>query len=275
VHTKHARKANESQHRLTTWSTQVTAQRRADRREAKRWSPSVIDLTRPVSEVTAFALLGDLCAGDEWASYRRPVVVYDRDFPKDTGKQGHFTIADHSATHIDAPAHAIPGGAHLEDVDLSRLIGEAVVLDLQREDPDHGYTAEDLAGAEPRIEAGDIVLIYSGYRDATVSDRMHQTYLTVEAAEWLVDRAVCAVGCEPVGIEHVPRGLLEYDWYNPATRYQPPWPAHDVLLRNNIYIIEGLTNLDQVRGRRVRFAALPALIPGLTGCPVRAVAWID
>ena len=39
--------------------------------------------------------------------------------------------------------------------------------------------------------------------------------------------------------------------------------------------IEGLTNLDRIKGRRVRFAALPLPIPGASGCPVRAVAWVD
>jgi kynurenine formamidase len=42
-----------------------------------------------------------------------------------------------------------------------------------------------------------------------------------------------------------------------------------------VYIVEGLTNLAVLKGRRVNFSALPALIPGLTGCPVRAVAWIE
>jgi arylformamidase len=250
----------------------MATQQAPDARRA-RWQFDLVDLSRPVSEETAYGLLGDLAAGDDWEAYRRPTIVYDRDYPADTGKQGHFTIADHSATHLDAPVHAIPDGAHLEDVDLTRLIGEAVVLDMVDADPDHGYTAADFARATPAIEEGDIVLIYSGYRDATAETRIHQTYLTVEGARWLVDRRVRAVGCEPAGIEHVPNGLLVYDWYNTATVHGPPWPAHEVLLGNDVYIIEGLTNLEQLRGERVRFAALPALIPGLTGCPVRAVAW--
>jgi kynurenine formamidase len=47
------------------------------------------------------------------------------------------------------------------------------------------------------------------------------------------------------------------------------------LLRNDVYIIEGLTNLDRIKGRRVKFCALPAILPGLSGFPVRAVAWLD
>ena len=48
-----------------------------------------------------------------------------------------------------------------------------------------------------------------------------------------------------------------------------------MLLGNDVYIIEGLTNLDRLKGKRVRFAALPLNVPGFTGCPMRAVAWID
>lgn len=238
-----------------------------------RWRFELVDLSRAVSEETAYALLGDLAAGPDWANYRQPTIVFDRDFPSDTGKQGHFTISDHSATHLDFPIHAIPGAAALEDVDLTRLIGEAVVLDLAHVDQDHGFTAADFEAAVPVVEEGDIVLLYSGFREASESQRVHQTYLTPEGAQWLVDRGVRAVGCEPAGIEHVPNGLLVHDWYNVDTEHQPPWPAHDILLRNDVLIVEGLTNLDRIRGERVRFAALPALIPGLTGCPVRAVAW--
>jgi len=163
----------------------------------------------------------------------------------------------------------------LEQVDIGRLIGEAVCLDLYRGDVDYGYTAEDFATARPEIEPGDIVLIYSGYRDVTETERIRQTYLTPEGARWLVERGVHAVGCEPAGMEHVPDGLFKYRWYEKDTTSLPSWPAHQILLSEDVYIIEGLTNLDRIKGERVRFAALPLPIPRASGCPVRAVAWRD
>ena len=42
---------------------------------------------------------------------------------------------------------------------------------------------------------------------------------------------------------------------------------------NDVYIIEGLTGLEVLKGKRVMFSALPLPIPGGSGCPVRAVAW--
>jgi len=50
------------------------------------------------------------------------------------------------------------------------------------------------------------VLIYSGFKDAVVTERMRQTYLTGEGAHWLVERGIKALGCEPLGIEHTPNG---------------------------------------------------------------------
>ena len=202
-------------------------------------------------------------------------MTYDREWSTSNGTLCHTSMPDHVGTHMDAPIHCWEPGVTLEAVKISRLIGEAVVLDLYKGDVDYGYTAEDLASATPVIQPGDIVLIYSGYADAGPTERIRQTYLTAEAAEWLVERGVHAVGCEPAGIEHVPEGLWKYNWYDKDTPNLPSWPAHQVLLSKDVYIIEGLTNLDQIKGQRVRFAALPLPIPGASGCPVRAVAWKD
>ncbi len=239
---------------------------------SERWNFELVDLSRPISEETATGLFGDLGSDD----YGRVEVEYLADWSSANGSVARFSIFDHIATHMDAPIHTNEDGVALEGVDISRLIGDAVVLDLFKGDVDYGFTREDLEQATPAVEAGDIVLIHSGYQDVrNRTDRIKQTYLTVEAAEWLVERGVKAVGCEPGGIEHLPDGYFVHRWYAKDTPNPPSWPAHRILLGSHVYIIEGLTNLERLKGQRVRFAALPLLLPGLTGCPVRAVAWID
>ena len=238
----------------------------------RRWEFELFDLSRPISTETAVRLFGDIGSED----YERVEVTYLADWSTANGSVARFSIFDHIGTHLDAPIHTNEGGAALEDVDITRLIGDAVVLDLYKGDVDYGYTADDLAAATPEVRAGDIVLIYSGYRDLQArTDRIKQTYLTPGAAEWLVERGVKAVGCEPGGIEHLPDGYFVHRWYAKDTPNPPSWPAHRILLGSDVYILEGLTNLDRVRGRRVRFAALPLSIPGLSGSPVRAVAWTE
>jgi kynurenine formamidase len=243
---------------------------------AGRWEFDLIDLTRPLTEQTAYALLGDIAAGEENKHYSQVAVTYDREWSTSNGTLCHLSLPDHVGTHMDAPIHCWEPGVTLERVDISRMIGEAVCLDMYKGDVDYGYTAADLeaAGGEV-VQPGDIVLIYSGYRDYSETERIKQTYLAVDGAEWLVERGVHSVGCEPAGIEHVPEGLWKYHWYDKDTPNLPSWPAHQVLLSNDVYIIEGLTNLDRIKGQRFRFAALPLPIPGASGCPVRAVAWVD
>ncbi len=235
-----------------------------------RWSPKLIDLSRPLTPDTAPGLLGDLSSHHLGFD-----VAYVSDWSNANGTSCLLTTPDHLGTHMDAPIHTVEGGPDLSGVDISRLMGEAVCLDLFKGDVDYGYTAQDFASAEPAIEPGDIVLIYSGWQDVEPDTRIRQTYLTVEGAEWLVERGVHAVGCEPAVIEHVPDGLFTYEWYDKNTTNLPSWPAHQALLKEDVYIIEGLVNLDRIKGRRVRFAGLPLNVPGLSGCPIRAVAWTE
>src|SRR5581483_9606182 len=125
-----------------------------------RWQFELIDLSRPLTEETVFALLGDSVAGDEWAKYRSVQIGYDQDWETSNSLVCHFSVSDHVGTHIDAPAHCLESGGRLESVDISRLMGEAVCLDLRRGDGDYGYTARDFSEGQPGIEPEDIVLIY-------------------------------------------------------------------------------------------------------------------
>jgi len=238
-----------------------------------RWQPELIDLTRPLTQETVWALLGDLADGEPAPYFRDVSVEVVSDLGHATATASVLRIPDHVGTHVDAPLHMVPGGSPLEALDPALLIGEAVVLDLVPSDPDHGYTAAELAAATPVVERGDIVLVHSGFTGAGPGVELHQTYLTPEAAEWLVERGAKAVGVEPASVDHVRRGYREHGWGEKQAHEPRPWPAHRTLLEHGVPIIEGLLDLHRIAGERVRFAALPALIPGLSGCPVRAVAW--
>jgi kynurenine formamidase len=236
------------------------------------WEFELIDLSRPLTEETAVAMFGNIGS----PVYNKVDVEYLVNWPEKNGRVTKFSVLDHFGTHMDAPIHTVRDGADLSGVDITRLIGEAVVLDMYKGDVDYGYTAEDFEAQAEHVHPGDIVLIHSGYVPCrSMDDPIRQTYVTPEAAQWLVDHGVRAVGCEPAGLEHGTWGYLEYRWYDLDTPNPPPWPAHGILLGHDVYIIEGLVNLDRIKGQRVRFAALPLNVPELSGCPVRAVAWIE
>jgi kynurenine formamidase len=111
------------------------------------------------------------------------------------------------------------------------FIGEAVLFHLTGMKPNQEVKSIDLA-KNGRIRRGDIALL-------RVEDRFTQEerpYLSVEAAKWLVKRGVKLIGID--------RTLhLE----KPGARAPNNLPAHDVLLRNGVPIIELLENLDKLR----------------------------
>jgi kynurenine formamidase len=228
------------------------------------------DLTRPMTRETIVGLAGKLADGDP----RYVDITKDplRSWETEQGAIYHVHIQDHFGTHIDAPIHTIRGGKTVDQVDIGHLFGEAIVVDASK------FTLE---GLEARhfdeiggdIRAGDIVLIHSldepGNIDAYIEQ---QTWVAPEGAQWLVDHGVHAVGCETWGIEHIYDGYFVHKYYEPDTP-QPTWPTHQILLGNDVTIIEGLTGLGPLAGRRVMFAGLPLPIPGGSGCPIRAVAW--
>ena len=150
--------------------------------EDERWSFELIDLSRPLTVETVDALFGDLVANGQNQYFRDLSVDVAADYTQTNAYSCTLRIPDHVATHVDAPIHTVPGGAFLEGIDLRRLIGEAVCLDLDRGGAHYGYTADDLEEAGAEVRPGDIVLIYSGFQDAAPGERMRQTYLTPGAA---------------------------------------------------------------------------------------------
>jgi kynurenine formamidase len=228
------------------------------------------DLTRPMTRETIVALAGKLADGDP----RYAEITKDplRGWDTDNGAIFHVHIQDHFGTHVDAPLHTIRGAPSIDQVDLSRFFGEAYVADAS------GHTLEALGPEQFEaiagdVREGDILLIHSLDRPGSLDAYIEQqTWVAPAGAQWLVDRGVKSVGCETWGIEHIYDGYFLKDYYNPETP-QPTWPTHQILLSNDVYIIEGLTGLGALKGKRVMFAALPLPIPGGSGCPVRAVAW--
>jgi len=234
------------------------------------WSPHLIDLTRPMTKETGIELAGKMMA--EPNPYGEVQVEYLRNWDTDNGRVCQWTMSDHFGTHLDAPIHIVPNAPGPAGMDIDRLIGEAVVIDCSFANG-RGLTSADFERAKPGVKAGDIVLIYSAEQPATLEEFvLHQTYVTPDGARWLVDKGIKAVGVEPFGFEHLYEGLFVKDYYNNTTP-PPHWPAHTICLSNNVYILEGLTNLEGIVGKRVRFSALPLPVPDSSGSPVRAVAW--
>ena len=188
-----------------------------------------------------------------------------------------FCAAEHGGTHLDAPVHFAAGRWTADQVPLDRLVGPAVVIDLEEKaarDPDALLVPADLETVEAQrgpIPPGTIVLVRTGWEGrwpdrarylgtAVPGDTAHLRFPGVgeEAALWLTTaRRIRAIGIDTASID---RGA--------STDFR----AHRALANANVPIFENLANLDSLPPRGAVFIGLPMKIGGGSGGPLRAVA---
>jgi arylformamidase len=174
----------------------------------------------------------------------------------DSANVSEIRLGTHSGTHVDPPVHFIDGTAGIDQLALDRVVGEAVVVDLDG-------VREPI---EPsRLEALDLpadaarVLLRTGnselWRTSPVTFPETYACLTPDAARWIVERGIQLVGTDFLSIEE--RGATGH-------------PVHHTLLENGVVIVEGLDLFD-ARPGRYTFMCLPLKIEDGDGGPARAV----
>jgi kynurenine formamidase len=190
----------------------------------------------------------------------------------------NFSAAEHGGTHLDAPIHFAEGKWTTDQIPLDRLVGPAVVVDVQTQsDSSRDYRID--AGAmerwerdNGRIPEGGIVLFRTGWgrrwpdRAAYLGtgrtgpgavSELHFPGIDSAAASWLVRRKVRAVGIDTPSID-----------YGQSTKFL----AHRILFQANIPAFENVANLDRLPATGSFVVALPMKIKGGSGGPLRIVA---
>jgi len=170
-------------------------------------------------------------------------------------------MGSHTGTHLDAPRHFIQDGIGIDRIPPDKLIGEAYVADLSKKPIGSGITSKDLKPElEEKIVRDDIVAIYTGCSEhwGEASINRDYTYLTGDAADYLVSKSVRAVGIDFLSVE----------------KFKAPEPvAHKILLANGIFIIESLSSaLKQFVGERILMICMPIKLQDGDGAPSRVVA---
>jgi arylformamidase len=159
-----------------------------------------------------------------------------------------LSMGAHVGTHIDAPAHAHPGGAGVEAVPLDALIGAAIVVDV----PAGATVDADLLQRAALPPDSRRVLLRTGARGEDPAPE--GAPLSLGGARYLVERGIVLLGTDTMSV--APAG--------------DPMPVHRLLLGAGVVIVEGL-RLAAARPGPCRLICLPLLIAGADGAPARAV----
>ena len=194
-------------------------------------------------------------------------VEFEQPFTfEEVGWQGSvFKMFAHYASHVDAPNHFLEDGCGIHEVDLSRLLGPAAVVELSDHGHGAGITGDTLEDRGRHVERGDIAILRTTWTDqqwGRESFWNEGPYLTPEGADWLVERGVKAV---------VYDFSEEFAVRSPGFRGED-CPVHHKLLGTDIYNIEYVRNLAAIEAPRTAIVAMPLNLEGLDGAPARVIA---
>ncbi len=170
-------------------------------------------------------------------------------------------LYSHCGTHMDAPRHFDVSGQTIDQIPLDKCMGPAWLVDLSGIKPRSLITVEDLGPLQKKIQAGDGLLIRTGWSLLAHSPayRNDLPRISLELARWCADNGVRILGVEPPSVADV-HNIEELT------------TIHRVLLESGVIIVEGLANLDKIHKEKVTFMAFPLKIVDGDGAPARALA---
>ncbi|HEV8286445.1 MAG TPA: cyclase family protein [Chitinophagaceae bacterium] len=192
-----------------------------------------------------------------------------------------FSAPEHGGTHLDAPIHFAKDHLTIDQIPLTNLTGNAVVIDVSEKalkNADYLISQNDIESWESKngvIPDSSIVLFRTGYgqyypdpkkymgtdeKGPDAIPKLHFPGIDPAAAEWLTtQRKIKAAGLDTPSID-----------YGQSKDFK----THQVLLGKNIPAFENVANLDQLPAKGAYIVALPMKIKGGTGGPLRIIAWV-
>lgn len=138
------------------------------------------------------------------------------------------TSGMHAGTHIDFPKHLTEDKRNAEEFPIDSFIGRGVLLDVRGE-KNIGYKTE----YEKLVQTGDIVLVFTGFADLYAEPgKYYKEYpvLEDELTDFLVRKKIKILGIDTAAPDKF------------------PFNTHKKLLKEDIFILENLTNLKALVG---------------------------
>jgi kynurenine formamidase len=181
-----------------------------------------------------------------------------------TGSTGYnvhlIEIGSHAGTHLDAPYHVSDKGKRIGQLDLTKCVGEAQVVDVSGRRWDEPIKVRDLEPYSDTIGEGARLLIRTGWDKTFGREEFFGSdspYVSMETGQWLVKRKIW---------------LLGLDFPSPNLRTPTEnLKLHRLFLENGVILVESLTNLEKLKGK-VYLVILPLKLKDLDASPVRAIA---
>lgn len=178
-------------------------------------------------------------------------------------ENGYFvseiSMGTHTGTHIDTPAHKIPGRESLSELGIAPfLVEKNIVLDTRGLDGE--IDAALIKRHADELRGKECVIFHSGWSEKFGTDAFFAQFPGIheDAAPILKELGIRMVGLETPSVNPVRHDTV-----------------HDAYLRVGIIIVESLTNVAELPETDFCFYAVPLKLKGRDGSPVRAFATVS
>lgn len=167
---------------------------------------------------------------------------------------GRIEMVANTGTYLDSPYHRYEDGRDLSELPLSSIADLEGICIRTRGVAGRGIDASRFGAVDLK---GKAVLVHTGWDAHWGSDGYFEghPFLTADAARSLVRAGAGLVGIDSLNIDDT------------ADLNRP---AHSILLKSNIPIVEHLCHLDALPDTGFRFFAVPVKVKSFGTFPVRA-----
>lgn len=206
----------------------------------------VIDLSHPIEPGMT------LYPGTEDTSF-----VLCATYAEQGWEERRVCLSSHAGTHVDAPAHMLPGAPRLDAFGPDRFLGRGCVLDASA-----GLGLEALQAKEELLRRSDFLLFRTGWGRYWGQERFLQDFpaITGEAAQWLATLGLKGYGADTISVDLIDSHDL---------------PVHHALMRAGMLLVESLARLEELPEEGFSLCVAPLPLKGGEGAPARVLAWLD
>lgn len=208
---------------------------------------NIIDLTQTINETMPV-----------YPGTEKPSLINATTIKRDGFAEKLITMYSHTGTHIDAPAHMLIDGNQLDNFSIDKFIGRAIVIECNT--PIISKTL--IQNKINNLHDLDFILFNTGWNKKWGTDNYFNDFpiLENEASMYISQLGLKGVGLDCISIDKV--GSLKMT-------------NHIQILKNDMIIIENLSNLDKLLNKEFIFSCLPLKIEDADGSPTRAIGILN
>lgn len=170
-----------------------------------------------------------------------------------------ITFQTSIGTYLDSPFHRFPEKRDISQINLEEVILSGLIIPVHNKEPSEIVDLEDIPKdiLAKDFEGKAILFNFNWSKYWGKEQYFDYPFISEKLIRFLIQKKVKLVGVDTINI----------DGQKNLSR-----PAHTMFLEKDILIVENLTNLENLIGKKFRFFAVPIKGKKVAAMPVRAFA---